>query len=1434
MAQALGAAILLAACSPADDAAPPAASATTAETPASDPSTTPEERPPVAVTGEWLVKFEPRAAIAGRAKLVASLPARVKRSYHTVPGLQLVEAKDGADLDALRDALAMLDGVEYVEPNLVYRALVLPNDPEFGRQRGLHNTGQFQEQPPVIMPDIEAPAAWDITTGADDIVVAVIDSGVDYTHEDLVANIFRNESECIADGIDSDGNGYVDDCHGIDTANHDSDPMDDAGHGTHVAGILGAVGNNGIGIAGVAWRVKILPCKFLSVEGHGTTADAIECLEYVARMKDRGVNAVATNNSWGNMLPSRALEDAIGAQRARGILFVAAAGNEQENNDLVPQYPCNVDRANVICVADAYDQVVIYSNWGAATVHLGAPGTSVLSTYPGNRYEMRDGTSMATPHVTGALVLLKAQEPNRDWRALKNLVMTGTQPPTFGQLRMTVTNGRLDAARALRCTDATVKARLRPTLLVPVARPARAPVTLKALHVRCATPNGPVTVEVSPGGEVITLLDDGQGEDEAAGDGIYSGHWMTPEQGSFTLKFDTPEQDEFIVHVDPQLRSGFPLPTFSYPDSYDILPEPDALVVGNIAGDESLEILASSYDYGPLEAWHHDGRKVVGWPSFDAGGGSTVSLGEFDGDPRGLEIAEMTWLHGARVFRGDGTALAGWPRRSTSLHTGRAPATFDFDHDGIDELLTIPARRADGTTLTEVTSFPVVGTAVHSAPAVADLDADGEPEVILVDASQVWASNRQGRFNGFPVSRASTSYVVLPQPVVGDVTGDGAPDIVVMSLQYGSPLHRMQVDVLDVRGRPQHSWSFEGNASGLSPSLADLTGDGIPEIVFHDGSRGYAWTGSGQSLPGWPVALDANYLGAAQPVIGDLDGDQKPDVVFVRGRGTEARGSVQAFNRLGVPLGGYPKTLWSASHPATPVIADLDRDGRNELVVAAMPDYGLRDGIHVYGNASAGVDGPIEWGQFMERAARHGYYRLGQTLASESFVATRVFGAGRVTSGDGAIDCGERCLKRYGNGTPIVLTASAGAGARFVGWRGACTGTATSCSTTVTQLTEVSADFDAPLTVSLGGAGSGTVTSSTGNLSCPGRCSVVLAPRTAVTLTASAAPGSAFDGWEGACQGTQLTCELFMDEATAVTARFGNARGLTVGATGPGRGRITTADGMIDCGTRCTANFTPGSTVRLLAQPDADSYVTTWSRLGCGYEALYCDVPIEGDQSVTVRFERRPVLTVTKSGAGSAHVTTSPAAIDCGATCSAPVPHDTTIVIRAVPADDSYVVGFSSGCTFGQRSTNCDFYSGTTSRTIDVVTALKSKVNVSLSGDGTGAVSSLSDTWSCNSNCSKLVDPRLPHRITVHPGGDSTFAGWGGACSGQQFTCTVDVTTDKTVIATFNKLPSTGPGPGTGGGGSGSGSGGGGGGSSDAVGGLLGLLLLARRVRRRR
>ncbi|MDP6545297.1 MAG: S8 family serine peptidase [Phycisphaerae bacterium] len=345
--------------------------------------------------------------------------------------------------------------VLYTEPNFVYTisetiASTTPDDPAMadGSLWGLHNTGQSGG---TLDADIDAPEAWDLTTGSADVVLAVIDTGVDYTHPDLADNMWINPGEIADDGIDNDSNGYIDDIYGWDFVNNDNDPMDGHDHGTHVSGTIGGVGDNSSGVSGVNWDVSIMALKFLDDSGSGSTADAISAIDYATMMRrDHGINVVATNNSWGGGSYSSALRDAIEIAGREGILFIAAASNEGLDNDVFATYPSNYNSEYILAVAatDRDDRLANFSNYGAITVDLGAPGVSIYSSIPGDAYDWFNGTSMATPHVTGVAGLLAASEPGVTAGEIKDAILAGVDPIAALAGR-TVTGGRLNAFNSL-------------------------------------------------------------------------------------------------------------------------------------------------------------------------------------------------------------------------------------------------------------------------------------------------------------------------------------------------------------------------------------------------------------------------------------------------------------------------------------------------------------------------------------------------------------------------------------------------------------------------------------------------------------------------------------------------------------------------------------------------------------------------------------------------------------------------------------------------------------------------------------------------------------------------------------------------------------------------------------------------------------------------
>lgn len=269
---------------------------------------------------------------------------------------------------------------------------------------------------------MNVPAFWKkFSTGDSRVRVAIIDTGINYNHEDLKNNLMINTGEIPDNGIDDDKNGYIDDFYGWNAGNNSSDPMDKFDHGTHVAGIIGASTNNNIGISGVNWNVSMIPIKFTNDDGSGSTESAISAIDYAVA---RGAQII--NASWGGSEHSPLLEETFGRCRALGILVIAAAGNETADNDKVPSYPANFPLDNIISVTaiDINRDLSWFSNWGEKTVHIAAPGESILSTVANNRYGYKDGTSMAVPHITGAAALLWSIHPKWTYIDIKNHLLS--------------------------------------------------------------------------------------------------------------------------------------------------------------------------------------------------------------------------------------------------------------------------------------------------------------------------------------------------------------------------------------------------------------------------------------------------------------------------------------------------------------------------------------------------------------------------------------------------------------------------------------------------------------------------------------------------------------------------------------------------------------------------------------------------------------------------------------------------------------------------------------------------------------------------------------------------------------------------------------------------------------------------------------------------
>jgi subtilisin family serine protease len=405
------------------------------------------------VPGEFVVKLRPTMMPMMANRLEKSLNMKVKRMISAEQRLALVQRPVIENEESSLKVLATNPLIEIAEPNYIYSvngaATQMPSDTQIAQLWGLKNIGQtidgdagkFTGRPGV---DIDAEKAWSIETGSQQIVVAVIDTGLNYNLPIFSGNIYTNKAELDGQtGVDDDDNGCIDDIHGCDFAAKDGDPMDVYGHGTHVSGTIGANGANGTDIVGVAWNVTLLPIRFLDDQGKGTLDNAIASIDYATKMKANIISA-----SWGGGGFSQLLMEAITRSRDAGILFIAAAGNDANNNDSSPTYPASFQIDNIISVAaiDPAGNIADFSNIGKSSVHIAAPGVDITShTMKGQ--ESWSGTSMAAPHVTGVAALLLSQDLTQSYMTVKNRLLSSARP--MGTLRNRVSTGMLNAYLAL-------------------------------------------------------------------------------------------------------------------------------------------------------------------------------------------------------------------------------------------------------------------------------------------------------------------------------------------------------------------------------------------------------------------------------------------------------------------------------------------------------------------------------------------------------------------------------------------------------------------------------------------------------------------------------------------------------------------------------------------------------------------------------------------------------------------------------------------------------------------------------------------------------------------------------------------------------------------------------------------------------------------------
>lgn len=875
--------------------------------------------------------------ITDTGKTTGSIFDRYKVSFDA-PVLRWVKIKldTGVDERSILKQLRQLPEVETVELNQIISVQLEPNDTAYLNNQlwGLNNTVGNPNA------DISAVAAWDQTIGDPSVIIAVIDTGVDYMHEDITTldqttgaiistNMWVNSSEIPGNGIDDDFNGYVDDIHGYNFKDGTGNPMDDNGHGTHVAGTIAAKGNNGLGVTGVNWTARIMALKFLGSDGKGDTEAAVNAILYATANGAR-----IMNNSWGGGGYSQALRDAIESANQAGVLFVAAAGNGGfdsvgDDNDSAPFYPASYDVANIISVAatDENDDLTAFSNIGATSVDLAAPGNNIFSSVPGNLYPLApyttfSGTSMATAYISGAAGLLMAQDLNRTAPALRALLMS-TADPLAASTGKSVTDGRLNINRALTCSNSS-NSNLDLVTLSPgegfIANidsvfNDQPPITISAIVHACGKPPAKkpnVKARFDNSKLRLTLYDDGVHNDGAANDGIYANFWNPEKEGPVRIKIRAKIKIGGKKYKDIEYRFGQVVEDDDDGDGLTNVFEAeigsDALIV-----DSDSDTLPDGIEV----AFDGDMSTFIPYP----GGGDLNPLPGFldtDGDSYADGVEYDYSGNGA-----DPTVLP-WKNQNLAMTSTRFGASVnaipDINNDNVSDFVVgIPPGAAgatnmpggtvnvysgvDNTLLYSISGdADVVDFGQFVAP-IGDIDGDGKFDIVVgtgYSASAIPPGYSFSVYTGedgtfikqvdVPLSSDpglitfATANESLNPPGSGMLVTDTVPDLIV-GFDW---LNRVDT-ISGVDGGLISTINTLGAGIFSLAASGDMDGDGITEIII--GSPGttttailngavYVHSGAtGTLLHQFEGSEGGDFVGISVDAAGDINGDGKPDVI---------------------------------------------------------------------------------------------------------------------------------------------------------------------------------------------------------------------------------------------------------------------------------------------------------------------------------------------------------------------------------------------------------------------------------------------------------------------------------------------------------------------------------------------------------------------------
>jgi uncharacterized repeat protein (TIGR01451 family) len=794
------------------------------------------------------------------------------------------------------DLTASLRGnanVLYAEPNYIVHLEASPNDPSYENLWGLRNTGQVIGLAGLPGVDIDAEAAWNLTTGSAAVVVGVIDTGVDYTHPDLAANMWSNPG-----GIGNAACGAG--THGFNSFSSTCDPMDDHYHGTHVAGTIGAAGNNGIGVAGVNWTASIMALKFLDSGGYGDIAGAVTAIEFAVQAKIAGVNVRVLSNSWGGFPFSKSLLDEINRANEHDILFVASAGNNGVNTDFTPHYPSGYATANMISVAatDNRDNTAYFTNYGLATVHLGAPGVDVLSTTPNGAYSYLSGTSMAAPHVAGVAALVLAQTPGLSTAQVKSAILDNVDP-IFSLAGKTVTGGRLNAARALGIPPG------------PDFALAAAPPTQSISPGSTAT----YTVTITPSAGFAGSVDLSASGLPAGATASFS---PNPATTTSTLTVNT-------LATTP---TGTSTPIVTGTSGALVHATGVQLITTSTPPIQNCPTLTLAYGYSATAP-------------------ASVTVADFNGDGRSDFAVTNPGINRIAIRLGNSN---GTFQTTPALYlAGTAPifsAAGDFNRDGKPDLavansgsnnISILLGNGDGTLQSPVQY--AAGTSPF-AVAVADFNGDGKSDLAAADNGSSQISIFLG--NGDGTFQAAVHYATEAGPfalAVADVDRDGSPDLAVANHHTGT------ISL------------FLGNGDGTFAAAVDYaTADAPSSIVFgdfnrdgnvdmavanHDSDNISILNGNGNGTFAAAVHHAAGNGPIALAVV-DFDGNGHSDLAVTN----EAASTISLLISNGAGGFGAPQHYTTDSEPNHLAAGDFDGNGKTDLLVANVAG----DSVYVFLN----------------------------------------------------------------------------------------------------------------------------------------------------------------------------------------------------------------------------------------------------------------------------------------------------------------------------------------------------------------------------------------------------------------------------------------------------------------------------------------------------